>query len=129
MDIRDLCIGDCVRYRNREWQVCSLYQFTGEVGLWRKDSQLCENISDIEPIPITPEILLKNGFKEHIFPDQYRNAEKCIIVRAGKEWDFNTAIEEYRMIGRYQSLYGLQFVHELQHALRVAGVEKEFVCE
>ena len=127
MDIKELSIGSCVQYRGRAWQVCSLYRFTEEVGLWRKGSQLCENISDIEPIPITPEILLKNGFKEHIFPDQYMNAEKCTIVRSGKEWDFNSAIEEYRFIGKYQSLYGLQFVHELQHALRVAGITRELV--
>ena len=61
MKIEGLSIGDWVMYKNREWQVCSLYQFTGEVGLWRNDSQICENVADLTPIPLTPEILEKNG--------------------------------------------------------------------
>ncbi|MEE1069819.1 MAG: hypothetical protein U0K81_05020 [Paludibacteraceae bacterium] len=50
LKISDLSVGDWVEYRDREWQVCSIYQFTGEVGLWRKDSQICENVADNEYI-------------------------------------------------------------------------------
>lgn len=133
MDIKDLSVGDWVKspITNIPYQITGAFitPDVGEIVMLQSNGgeELRCPSESIEPIPITPEVLLKNGFKEHIFPDQYKNAEKCTIVRAGKEWDFNSAIEEYRFIGKYQSLYGLQFVHELQHALRVAGITREFI--
>lgn len=115
--ISELSIGDWVMYRDREWQVCSLYKFTEEVGLWRKDSQICEYVADIEPIPLTPEILEKNGFVR-------QDAESGIRY---------TLIEGNTMFGGtwaksvFQWIFPMdfRFVHQLQHALRLAGVEKE----
>lgn len=124
--ISELSIGDWVRYRDREWIVCSLYQFTEEVGLWRKDSQLCEYVADIEPIPLTPEILEKNGFVES---SKYRWSNPsigCACLRLGtKYWDIringrNRAYRPTRI-----SIDNISHTHELQHALRLAGVGKE----
>ena len=125
MRIEELSVGDWVRYRDREWIVCSLYQFTEEVGLWRKDSQLCEYVADIEPIPLTSEILEKNGF-----------------VRNGKykEWNNTKNWDETPFIGislDRQSLRVKNFgrdifiedkvicVHELQRSLRLAWADKK----
>ena len=122
IDKRELSIGDWVMYRNREWQVCSLYQFTGEVGLWRKDSQICENVADLTPVPLTPEVLEKNGL--------------CVVE---EDADFS----EYELFGsenfsifhtkgtlRYrletpQASVVCWYVHQLQHALRLAGIDNE----
>ena len=122
MNIKELSIGDWVMYRNREWQVCSLYQFTGEVGLWRKDSQICENVADLTPVPLTPEVLEKNGL--------------CVVE---EDADFS----EYELFGsenfsiyhtkgtlRYrletpQASVVCWYVHQLQHSLRLAGIDKE----
>lgn len=124
MRIEELSIGDWVMYRDREWQVCSLFQFTEEVGLWRKDAQICEYVADIDPIPLTPEILEKNGL--------------CVVE---EDADFS----EYELFGsenfsifhakgtlRYrletpQASVVCWSVHQFQHALRLAGVEKEIV--
>ena len=121
--ISELSIGDWVRYRDREWIVCSLYQFTEEVGLWRKDSQLCEYVADIEPIPLTSEILEKNGFR--------KNGEY-------NEWNIGTWETPYllgvslerpaitiKWNGSSIFIDQARSVHQLQHALRLAGVEKE----
>lgn len=131
--ISELSIGDWVMYRNREWQVCSLYQFTGEVGLWRKDSQICENVADLTPVPLTPEILEQNGWeciavgdngpatpKEH-----YNRYEKW---RCESKWGYRDLFLD-RMTKRWR-LSGMNCTtftefHKLQHALRISGFEKE----
>ena len=131
LKISDLSVGDWVRYRDREWEVCSIYQFTEEVGLFRKDSQICESIEDIESIPITAEILEKNGWRvieKELFGDEYEydgeervwDDENCTIeiceARQGIFW-YSWRSEYY--------MWRLEYVHQLQHLVRLAGVEKE----
>lgn len=121
MRIEDLSIGDWVMYRDREWQVCSLYKFTEEVGLWRKDSQFCEYVSDLHPIPLTPEILEKNGWKEIVRNIKYQTWAKgdIYILKYSAE-------ERYCLfMRRYEMKFSLYHTHQLQHALRLAGVGNE----
>ena len=68
--------------------------------------------SFIKPIPITPEILLKNGFKDI---DKEENCDGYDIYWSNGDdgYSINT-----------QDLH-LHFVHELQHLLKVVGIEKE----
>ncbi len=128
MRIEELSIGDWVMYRNREWQVCSLYQFTGEVGLWRNDSQICENVADFTPVPLTPEILEKNGFDKFSECGWRNLVIKCFCFRYGtKYWDIqingkNRAYRPTRI-----RIENILHTHQLQHALRLAGVGKEIV--
>ena len=66
-----------------------------------------ENVCDentFEPIPLTPEILEKNGFSRN-------GLDIALFDRKGGD-DFVGASN-------------LQCVHELQHALRLCGIEKE----
>ena len=90
--------------------------------------------NEIEPIPLTPEILEKNGFvaNKHVYPYPYYEYEdKQIKVRVGfafpqgnrtsykKPWVYIDTecvyIEHLPCIN----------VHQLQHALRLCGTEKE----
>lgn len=124
--ISELSVGDWVRYRDREWQVCSLYKFTEEVGLWRKDSQFCEYVSDLHPIPLTPKILEKNGFVKSSECCWSNPSIECACLRYGtKYWDIrikgrNRAYRPTRI-----SIDNIVHTLQLQHALRLAGVEKE----
>lgn len=122
LKISDLSVGDWVKYRDREWQVCSLYQFTGEVGLLRKDSQICENVADCEPIPLTPEILEKNGL--------------CVVEEDADFSEYELFGSENFSIFHIKGTFHYRFetpqasvvcwnIHGLQHALRLAGVDKE----
>jgi hypothetical protein len=126
MNIQELSIGDWVRYRDREWQVCSLYQFTEEVGLWRKDSQFCETITDIQPIRITSEILEKNGLE---FIDDGNDA--IIFLCCDMFWARLCVGDCFWSIGVHSEdrldavICDVKYVHQLQHVLRLAGVGKE----
>lgn len=85
-------------------------------------SVLCEGIVrwlaqiEIQPVPLTPEILLKNGFDI-----AFHHAE----IRYGLYWDINTK-ELYTNEGyENATICKIRYVHELQHALRLCGIEKE----
>ena len=81
------------------------------------------------PIPLTTDILEKNGF-EGIGDDTYQLEEKpCWFWvdffnhQYGCEYD--TSTHEYVDDEHRLKLYGIPSVHELQHALHLCGIEKE----
>ena len=70
-----------------------------------------------EPIPLTPEILEKNGFVLESY---------CGNVMSGKWWTRNDFVIHENMndsVGKNNFSY--EYVHQLQHALRLCGIEKE----
>ena len=80
-------------------------------GIW------CEYL---DPIPLTPEILEKNGWK-HDFDEVYvwkDGAAHYISI----DLDGKTRIYVANL---YIFGMALGYVHELQHALRLCGIEKE----
>ena len=70
------------------------------------------SLSDIEPIPLTPEILEKNGFYEN--QDRWWWKDFYITLASTKALTLvcNRTIQ-------------FDYVHQLQHALRICGIEKE----
>jgi hypothetical protein len=80
--------------------------------------------NNIKPIPLTQEILEKNGFegiKEGRFPS-LRNYYNDIIFQ----------LEGIKEEGNCKILYifkniPILYVHQLQHALKLCGIDKEIV--
>ena len=76
----------------------------------------------LEPIPLTPEILEKNGFKpgriSWIFWDE--ETDECLIVLKR----INNAFIFPPLAG---ISFGIQYVHELQHLFRLGGIKKEII--
>ena len=75
---------------------------------------------DIQPIPLTPEILEKNGltlslYGEH-FPEDKRYDLEISVVGGRIFWTIN---------GHEYDIMHLRFVHELQHCLKLVGIKKE----
>lgn len=92
------------------------------------------SIDCVEPIPLTPEILEKNGMKEfeHRNPWQGENLIKKWYHKSG---DYYVSLYQ---VGREQSytfgdgsrptrICNIHYVHELQHALNLCRIEKEIV--
>lgn len=81
------------------------------------------NENTFEPIPLTPEILEKNEWR--CFNTYYKYTHPIAPFDIRQQIDGGYAIEvdadEY---GIATILY-IQYVHELQHALRLCGIEKE----
>lgn len=97
----------------------------GKFGYVSRD--VCSD--DIRPIPLTAEILEKNGF-ENIGDDTYQLEEKPCwfwvdFFRHTYGCEYDTSTYEYEDDEHRLKLYGIPSVHELQHALRLCGIEKE----
>lgn len=95
---------------------CNIYAY---VGTGNRLQGINER--DFEPIPITEDFLLKNGFcskhNELFYIDQgwYLDIEGSAIG------EFNDAYESPKFIKQFT----VKYVHELQHILRIIGIEKE----
>lgn len=136
MKKQDLMIGDWVRitpYDIIDQVDCLLTEYAVTS---HGDSCGQYDYKDIEPIPLTPEILEKN-----VFSKPADAGDGTLIC--------GMSIPPYKLT--FQSIFGLpvitiedvvdddnlhtclvlkdeiHFVHELQHALRLCGIEKEIV--
>ena len=76
------------------------------------------SIDDISPIPITPEILEKNGISKTYESDEY-------AVYKGEGFNVTEYYTELWEFKKHRNRMMIRNVHELQHVLRLAGVEKE----
>lgn len=89
------------------------------------------NVCDIEPIPLTPEILKKNGFElDDIIKDYrlYTGIDNRVTAHNDKEymnsnneWYVHVDSEDFCSIANCE----LTYVHELQHLLRLCKIDKE----
>ena len=83
-----------------------------------KDDIYSYNIDELKPIPLTPEILEKNGFtKELENGSHYRFA----LI----DGHIKISILYARGVFEWLGPLDFKYVHELQHALRLCGIKKE----
>ena len=126
----NLMVGDWVKFKGSD-----LYHQVKVVSnkSIKFDNQKWFAKSSVEPIPLTPEILKKNGFKPYIPEYHFETVYACQDVS-------NAVADELYALWPYQdgSFYLLlrvdgkdmvridvRYVHQLQHALRLCGIKKE----
>lgn len=99
-------------------------------------------VLQVNPIPLTPEILERNGFNPETFLSAewkkevyFKEFSSCVVEPddSGK-YIFGTTIYWNKKDGdgspidwgtMYESMiYNLQYVHEFQHALRLCGLNE-----
>lgn len=127
-----------------EWRSFDVLNFVSLDRVWRFN-----DIGILESIPLTPEILEKNGIKlSYTYTHPYRDGEWeegeleeamkhypmyvyqtlnpriTFVIRPNEQElkvcssNYNTTVEKKEKV---------LFVHELQHALRLCGIDKEIV--
>ena len=132
MKATELMQGDIVLYEYKG------ERFTAVVREIYNESVLVEEIAlvyepveipmqDIYSIPLTPEILEKNGF-DFIKNDNTKSVWNGWWIYEGLE--LATACLNKKdnwpcFINIYDSNIKCEYVHQLQHALRLCGIEKE----
>lgn len=135
----DLMIGDWVLCDNTPYQIAEI----GGMVCISAEQELFAALEDIDPIPLTPEILEKNGFENkserfrHKVYELVLNAntedEHYLVVRlhpANENCDIMWANIYYSPTSRID-LNTIEtkivncHVHELQHCLRLVGIEHE----
>lgn len=124
--ISELSIGDWVRYRDADAnvRVSDIYSNGYVFIVGEEDSGIGESVNahhHIEPIPLTPEILEKNGFvKDEEFICHSLECDEADFV------EYTIGMNRlYVKSGRCDIALTIKYVHQLQHALRLAGVEEE----
>lgn len=128
MDVKSLQIGDYVNYRGQIIKVTSLYDKGGsnEVG-WSDKESVWVNADNVEPIPLTPEILEKNGFVNDRGIYCWRDENKQITYFSKEN---NRPYCTYSFVNIESGCIvvnelPIEYVHELQHTLRLCGIKIE----
>lgn len=129
-------IGDWVFCDGKCYQIAEI----GGMVCLDAEKEIFASLEDITPIPITPEILEKNGFK----PDGSGQISYCLLTPFGIEGlrysiyvglrqktievhAAHTVLKKdnWRKVNKtYLEVCG-PYVHELQHALKLCGIDKE----
>ena len=137
MKAEDLMIGDWVKFPIGFEKIVEISYVQG-VGycVWFPVSATlfpCK-VEDVEPIPITPEILLDNGFEQNeaagccddfYFSDDY--FDLYVVMLSDSIWKVTYSSCEMSTIP--YSCNTVCHVHELQHVLKLYGVDKEIVIK
>ena len=147
MKARELQIGDLLYYKGK----FNAFPFKVESITKKKVGYYAEpndhrmyylRLSDCEPIPLTPEILENNGFKEGysyiLTADGYKKLPQYKYKNMTQVQDIcrNFITISYSDLeggvydiqcGMDSHIYDLKYVHQLQHALRLCGIKKEIV--
>jgi len=126
MKTSELMIGDLL-YLNRRPVRVDAIGFNGSISYSEKGGFGGIGVDKLSPIPITEEILVKNGF--HTYGESYFIPEdKCNThVRIG--FHYRETVVDLHRHGAFsiQISYkpGMLYVHTLQHLLRERGIDKE----
>lgn len=75
----------------------------------------------IEPIPLTPEILEKNGFRKESYIEVVGGLDTYYLGEEIGSFRIHRLQKGYYQFG----LAKINFVHQLQHALKLCGIYKE----
>lgn len=130
-------IGDWVysSFYNHAVRITELYQNEYGYGFVKTDEKddCIRSDASLSPIPLTEEILEKNGFV-NVYRGRYRfddNKGSIVVVST-----VNNEIKWVRMskydedideqLSNFNFNY-MHFVHELQHSLKHCSIEKEIV--
>lgn len=132
LKVSDLSVGDWVQDKN------GIYAKVIGMENWSNGYFLNIELHDVNvgvtplasahPIPITGEILEANGFvKGDDFLHKIDLPDNILLgVRRQTDGYIFELKREKRRIGELLVIIrGIRYIHELQHALRLAGVDKE----
>jgi hypothetical protein len=130
MKVCDLMVGDLVLHDGKVIRVDAVHK--RKIGYHKTKDKLTWLFSgQFEPIPLTPEILEKNGFEfDDVIPEcrMFMGIDDRVALRNDKEymnsdneWHVHIDSEDYCTIANCE----LTYVHELQHVLKLCGIDKE----
>lgn len=147
MEAKDLMVGIFVYFKCFDGSriVVRVTGFKDGIvyGDSRNGSHWC-NIEKVEPIPLAPEVLARMGFTIEEVPkyddtyteDEYTATIKCVDTRKCEvEIEYKTYWKNLRAfnydprnrLGFTSIETQVEYVHELQHVLRLCGITREII--
>lgn len=122
--ITDLCVGDWVMYDLKPYIVQQIDGESEHVVISGLSGVKDKHIDYIEPIYIKSEILQRNGFvdEEMLGYDDFTTDNLYITRQHGdKYWSLRIFVDN--IVPKVRC--SIQHLHQLQNALRLAGLDKE----
>lgn len=118
MKAEDLMINDLVKSQGKVERVYGIYE--NRIYTFNGNDRSAEKF---EPVPLTPEILEANGFKSGWVIYEAHIGDTYILIQTFKDWghDWKKHINICARTSGYHILCP-EYVHELQHALRLCGL-------
>ncbi len=120
MEAKELMIGDKVMVK-----VLSQIPDTYVLHTWTANDY--SRSLQVKPIPLTAEILEKNGLEKTLIDEEYCYSlvtmDYVIVIRTNRDgyWKYDSV----REIGRGVVIQRkFDYVHQLQHALRLCGLDE-----
>lgn len=136
MDCKDLMLGDFVYVARGYDKHLTIEKVKGIIV--DKDEPYPVTIStgetvslnDIKPIPLTEEILVKNGFKKQEDVNEWsyyksKDGKGQYMILWSMDYNYLEIGSYTDEFGEFNRLGTMRYVHQLQHALRLCGIEKE----
>ena len=129
MKANELMIGDWVQFPMgyEKVQEIGFVQGHGYCASFAASATLFPvEIDKIEPIPLTAEILEKNGFVngEEVWAANCPEDKNLLLEIT---WDDTRKVAAWSINCNEYCVLELHYVHELQHALRLCGIDKNIV--
>lgn len=132
MKTSELMIGDLLHLNRRPVRVDAI-GFNGSISYSEKGGFGCIGVDKFSPIPLTEEILVKNGFyrspRWHYCEITIGNFLIHVQLGCGGKIDYVDITSKLsNAIARKEidMTTHINYVHQLQHLLRLCGIEKEF---
>ena len=121
MDINEIKIGDWFEFSEGRGQISLIYGDTVTIGTYQPD------IAELKPIPLTKEILEKNGWEVGSLRlplvDGRTNAEMLQFARKSFVGLLFDRTEKYFSYDFENHRFSIRYVHELQHLLWTLGLD------
>ena len=131
MRVTDLMVGDWVNVNGLNLKVGAIH--ADEIGVFDPDYKIywCsdDGLDRIDPIPLTEEILVKNGFVGVELTDSYELNTDYYEIEV---WNYSDGlwvvnVHWIELSSTPESKATVSYVHQLQHLLRLCGIEKEIL--
>jgi hypothetical protein len=139
ISVSDLSVGDWVQAKMTKWdyedlditpsmKVVKIEKDCVRLGFSLDDLEFEVFVEDLQPIPITVEVLEKNGL-EYVDDDN----DAVIFLCCDMFWARLCVGDTFWQVGIHSEdrldavVCNVKHIHELQHALRLASVGKEIV--
>ena len=122
MKTTDLQIGDW--YTNSDGDICKVVKNLGNI-VWGQGDDVSDSTDDPNPIPLTAEILEKNGLEKTLIDEEYCYSlvtmDYVIVIRTNRDgyWKYDSVREVGRGVVIQRKF---DYVHQLQQALRLCGL-------
>ena len=136
MKVNLLQIGDWVKisHLNKIGKVYRIDRANGEGNGYAAVIDGDYHEWNLEPIPLTPEILEKNGFVKNHGVTSWKfetDREDLIDIYGFNDYHLSINIKDTHGSGKgfrwMLNNLTIFYVHQLQHVLRICGIEKEII--